>query len=199
MKRTEASTMKCAVKIPFWVRATPGLTDGSPVLFEDIMSSGSDYWFSVSELMVSDLRVAAPKRRQNDWLAGAQILPKHVELVIPYDGAVMHTEKGYDVVRSRLLQRSTFSPGSCVCGFTARTPRTSPTTASRGPATNAYVLPMTTVTREIRLTTTAISARSPSLVEGEHRPSVSAPSPACRQLPGRPKMQPWLGFLREDG
>ena len=80
----------------------PGLTDGAPVLFEDIMKSGSDYWFSVSELMVSDLRVAASKCRQNDWLAGARILSKHVELVMPYDGAVLHTEKGYDVVSSRL-------------------------------------------------------------------------------------------------
>ncbi|KAI4635717.1 uncharacterized protein J4E87_000672 [Alternaria ethzedia] len=99
------STTDSWVEIPIWIQdAVP--YEGSPAIrpprsVESILNSGGQIWLSVNELTKSDLRVWAMQSHENEWLALSNIPETSILNVLPFDGAVLHTGKGYELVRNR--------------------------------------------------------------------------------------------------
>jgi hypothetical protein len=106
LTRTNITTTRRLVKIPIWVRETAGLTDGATTM-DEIIKSGVDYWVSAAELKSSDLNVFVGTAHETEWLAFGRIPLNTVVNVMPYDGQVLHQEKGLDRIRST-LSRETF-------------------------------------------------------------------------------------------
>jgi len=99
------STTDSWVEIPIWIQdAVP--YEGPPAVrpprsVESILNSGGQIWLSVNELTKSDLQVWAMQSHENEWLALSNIPETSILNVLPFDGAVLHTGKGYELVRNR--------------------------------------------------------------------------------------------------
>ncbi|KAL1795909.1 hypothetical protein ACET3X_006133 [Alternaria dauci] len=100
-----SSTTDRDVEIPIWVLdAVP--YEGPPAdrpsrTLDEILDSGGLIWLSVNELTRSDMELWAMKSHENEWLAMSRIPEDLITNVMPFDGAVPHTRKGHEVVRSR--------------------------------------------------------------------------------------------------
>ena len=103
-----SSTNDRDVEITIWVLdAVP--YEGSSAIrpsrkLDEILDSGGLIWLSVNELTRSDMELWAMKSHENEWLALSRIPEGLVTNVMPFDGAFLHSQKGYEVVRSRLSE-----------------------------------------------------------------------------------------------
>ncbi|CAE7027511.1 hypothetical protein CFE70_003930 [Pyrenophora teres f. teres 0-1] len=102
------ATTKRTVRIPIWI------ADGTPYLgnsetrpdceVDDVLHAGGNFWFCVDELVKSDFRIWVSKKHKGEWLATSRILQSSVTNVMPFDGAILHTGKSTEQIRSRCAE-----------------------------------------------------------------------------------------------
>jgi hypothetical protein len=89
------------VSVPVWVRSTARPADGSTITIQQFLDSHADMYVSVAELRLSDLVVRGSAKRDHEWLSCGPVPMSSITRVMPYDGRIVHKEKGNSIVQSR--------------------------------------------------------------------------------------------------
>jgi hypothetical protein len=89
------------VSVPVWVGSAARPADGSAITIQQFLDSHAGMYVSVAELRLSDLVVRGSAKRDTEWLSCGPILMSRIKRVMPYDGKIVHAEKGNNIVQSR--------------------------------------------------------------------------------------------------
>ncbi|XP_014556458.1 hypothetical protein COCVIDRAFT_99771, partial [Bipolaris victoriae FI3] len=97
------------VDIPIWIHKKAMEQHGRTITPEQLKKSGADMWLSITELRMSNLKVAGPtfnktrdvicaKGHDYEWLCCGGIPKSIIEGVYPWDGKVLHmTDPGHPI------------------------------------------------------------------------------------------------------
>lgn len=101
LKTASTSVDTFRKRFPVWIRKSAKPANGSSITVQQFIDSGADMNMSVPELRISDLVVRASPRRDHEWLSCGPIPMTAIGRIMPYDGRVVHHEKGNSIAQSR--------------------------------------------------------------------------------------------------